>query len=54
MALFRMGFMRQLPNLLKQETSSVSSYMLILIKMYSDPELERVEMRSEIERRLIP
>ncbi|KAJ3290032.1 guanine nucleotide exchange protein for ADP-robosylation factor [Borealophlyctis nickersoniae] len=54
MALYRMGFMRQLPNLLKQETSSVSSYILVLIKMYSDPNEERRSMRIEIEKRLIP
>ncbi|KAJ3414515.1 guanine nucleotide exchange protein for ADP-robosylation factor [Chytridiales sp. JEL 0842] len=54
MALYRMGFMKQLPNLLKQETSSVSSYITVLIKMYSDPKEERVSMRDGIEKRLIP
>jgi brefeldin A-inhibited guanine nucleotide-exchange protein len=54
MALYKMGFMKQLPNLLKQETSSVSSYITVLIKMYSDPKEERVSMRDGIEKRLIP
>ncbi|KND00748.1 uncharacterized protein SPPG_03863 [Spizellomyces punctatus DAOM BR117] len=54
MALYRMGFMRQLPNLLKQETSSVSSYLGVLIKMYLDVSAERRGMRGEIEKRLVP
>ncbi|ORY49065.1 Sec7-domain-containing protein [Rhizoclosmatium globosum] len=47
MALYRMGFMKTLPNLLKQETSSVSTYISILIKIE-----ERT--RADIEKRLIP
>lgn len=54
MALYRMGFMKQLPNLLKQETSSVSSYLGALIKMYLDTSEERKGMRGEIEKRLVP
>ncbi|KAI9332211.1 hypothetical protein BDR26DRAFT_649613 [Obelidium mucronatum] len=54
MALYRMGFMKTLPNLLKQETNSVSTYIGILIKMYSDPSEERQGTREEIEKRLIP
>ncbi|KAJ3034825.1 guanine nucleotide exchange protein for ADP-robosylation factor, partial [Rhizophlyctis rosea] len=55
MALFRMGFMKQLPNLLKQETSSVSCYVQILCKMVlDDHNEERRQGRSEVERRLIP
>ncbi|KAJ3296250.1 guanine nucleotide exchange protein for ADP-robosylation factor [Rhizoclosmatium sp. JEL0117] len=54
MALYRMGFMKTLPNLLKQETSSVSTYISILIKMYSDPSEERKGTRADIEKRLIP
>ncbi|KAJ3215780.1 guanine nucleotide exchange protein for ADP-robosylation factor [Dinochytrium kinnereticum] len=54
MALYKMGFMKQLPNLLKQETTSVSTYVQILIRMYADPDSERISMRSEVERRLIP
>ncbi|KAJ3129512.1 guanine nucleotide exchange protein for ADP-robosylation factor [Physocladia obscura] len=54
MALYKMGFMKTLPNLLKQETSSVSTYIGILIKMYSDPSQERQGTRLEIEKRLIP
>ncbi|KAI8821985.1 uncharacterized protein EV422DRAFT_586065 [Fimicolochytrium jonesii] len=54
MALYRMGFMKQLPNLLKQETSSVSTYVGVLIKMYLDPSDERTGMRPEIAKRLVP
>lgn len=53
-ALQRMGFMKQSPNLLKQETSSVTSYIAILIKMYSDSTEDRRQNRDEIARRLIP
>ncbi|TPX34074.1 hypothetical protein SmJEL517_g03259 [Synchytrium microbalum] len=54
MALYKMGFMKQLPNLLKQETTSISSYLMILIKMYSDSTDEKVAIRLETEKRLIP
>ncbi|KAI8812764.1 hypothetical protein BJ742DRAFT_552239 [Cladochytrium replicatum] len=54
MQLFKMGFMKQLPNLLKQETSSVSCYISVLIKMHSDPSPERQAMREETEKRLLP
>ncbi|KAJ3192020.1 guanine nucleotide exchange protein for ADP-robosylation factor [Irineochytrium annulatum] len=54
MALYKIGFMKQLPNLLKQETTSVSTYVQVLIRMYADSNEERVSMRPEIERRLIP
>ena len=54
MALYRMGFMKQLPNLLKQETSSVLIYLSILIRMYLDEKDERVCIREEIERRFLP
>jgi brefeldin A-inhibited guanine nucleotide-exchange protein len=50
--LHKMGFMKQLPNLLKQETSSVSGYIVILSKMYTDS--TRTSMVTEVERRLIP
>ncbi|KAI9206768.1 uncharacterized protein BJ171DRAFT_18598 [Polychytrium aggregatum] len=54
MALYRMGFMKQLPNLLKQETTSVETYVAVLIKMYLDTNPERIATQSEIEKRLIP
>ncbi|KAJ3219454.1 guanine nucleotide exchange protein for ADP-robosylation factor [Clydaea vesicula] len=52
--LFKLGYMKQLPNLLKQETTSVTSYIAILIKMYSDTNEERRGSRNDIAKRLIP
>ncbi|KXS18026.1 hypothetical protein M427DRAFT_121684 [Gonapodya prolifera JEL478] len=54
MALYRGGFMQQLPNLLKQETTSVTSYISALIRMYSDGSDERRSVAHEVEQRLIP
>jgi brefeldin A-inhibited guanine nucleotide-exchange protein len=51
-ALFRMGFMKQMPNLLKQETTSVSTYVTMLIRMYSDQ--GRIQYRARIADLLIP
>ena len=53
-SLYKKGFMKQLPNLLKQETTSVSIYVVILTKMMLDKSEERKSNRSEISKRLIP
>ena len=54
-ALFKMGFMKQLPNLLKQETASVSSLIVLLIRMYNDTLNEtRSSFKPEIEKKLFP
>jgi len=50
--LFRMGFMKQMPNLLKQETTSVSTFLTIYIRMYSDE--QRVEYRPKVADILLP
>jgi len=52
--LFREGFMRQPPNLLKQESGSASVYVSILLRMFSDKGDERRASRSETEKALIP
>jgi len=52
--LFREGFMRQPPNLLKQESGSASVYVSILLRMYSDEGDERKASRGETEKALIP
>ncbi|KAI9492851.1 hypothetical protein BDB00DRAFT_826694 [Zychaea mexicana] len=56
MALWRFGFMKQLPNLLKQETSSGGCYVSVLMRMYANLENigDRDERRDEIEKTLIP
>lgn len=52
--LWRIGFMKQLPNLLKQESSSASTYVTILLKMYGDPHPDRQNAKDDIEKALIP
>ncbi|OCK83523.1 hypothetical protein K432DRAFT_379456 [Lepidopterella palustris CBS 459.81] len=52
--LFREGFMKQPPNLLKQESGSASVYVSILFRMYHDTSTERASSRSETEAALVP
>lgn len=54
MALWRQGFMRQPPNLLKQESGSANTYVGILMRMYHDEGEERRMARVETEGALIP
>lgn len=46
--------MKQLPNLLKQESSSASCYLDLLARMYQDESEDRKEKKQEIELKLIP
>lgn len=54
MALWRQGFMKQPPNLLKQESGSAASYISILFRMYHDEREERKNSRTETEAALVP
>ncbi|EXJ90692.1 hypothetical protein A1O1_03796 [Capronia coronata CBS 617.96] len=54
MALWRQGFMRQPPNLLKQESGSANTYVSILLRMYHDEGEERRASREQTEGALIP
>jgi brefeldin A-inhibited guanine nucleotide-exchange protein len=54
MQLWRQGFMRQPPNLLKQESGSANTYVSILLRMYHDEGEERRLSRAETEKALIP
>ena len=54
MQLWRQGFMKQLPNLLKQESGSAATYVNILFRMYHDEGEERKRSRGETEAALIP
>ncbi|CAJ0909150.1 6481_t:CDS:2, partial [Entrophospora sp. SA101] len=52
-ALWKIGFTKQLPNLLRQETSSASTYFKLLVKMYFDISKDRQEKRTEVQEKLI-
>ncbi|KAK9461068.1 uncharacterized protein V1516DRAFT_674944 [Lipomyces oligophaga] len=54
MRLWKEGFMKQPPNLLRQESDAASTYIHILLRMYHDPNQDRVENKIEIEQALIP
>ena len=54
MQLWRQGFMKQPPNLLKQESGSANTYVSILLRMYHDEGEERKANRVETEAALIP
>ncbi|PHH70209.1 hypothetical protein CDD80_6166 [Ophiocordyceps camponoti-rufipedis] len=54
MQLWREGFMKQPPNLLKQESGSAATYVSILFRMFGDNAPERLESRPDIEAALVP
>jgi brefeldin A-inhibited guanine nucleotide-exchange protein len=54
MRLWREGFMRQPPNLLKQESGSAATYVSILLRMYHDEGEERKRNRADTENALVP
>lgn len=54
MSLWKEGFMKSPPNLLKQESGSAATYVNILVRMYHDEGEERKRSRSETEAALIP
>ncbi|KAL4803181.1 hypothetical protein BDV18DRAFT_163238 [Aspergillus unguis] len=54
MQLWRQGFMKSPPNLLKQESGSAATYVHILFRMYHDERDERKSSRGETEAALIP
>ncbi|KAI9816310.1 MAG: guanine nucleotide exchange protein for ADP-robosylation factor [Pycnora praestabilis] len=54
MRLWREGFMKQPPNLLKQESGSAATYISILLRMYHDEGEERKRNRVDTESALIP
>jgi brefeldin A-inhibited guanine nucleotide-exchange protein len=54
MRLWREGFMKQPPNLLKQESGSAATYVSILFRMYGDSAPERAASRPDIESALVP
>ncbi|KAL2262023.1 hypothetical protein VTK26DRAFT_2691 [Humicola hyalothermophila] len=54
MRLWREGFMKQPPNLLKQESGSAATYVAILFRMFADTSAERVGSRADVESALVP
>jgi len=46
-SLWRAGFMNQVPNLLKQETSGLTTYMRIMFWLYLDPDREDMDGKLE-------
>jgi brefeldin A-inhibited guanine nucleotide-exchange protein len=54
MRLWREGFMKQPPNLLKQESGSAATYVAILFRMFADSSPERQGSRKDVENALVP
>ncbi|EKM59125.1 uncharacterized protein PHACADRAFT_113382 [Phanerochaete carnosa HHB-10118-sp] len=52
--LWKVGFMKHLPNLLKQESSSASTLVHILLRMYYDLRPEHQAARPQVADRLLP
>src|SRR5271170_4383248 len=52
--IFWTGFMKHLPNLLKQESSSAATLVHVLLRMYYDPRQEHQIARPQIAERLLP
>jgi brefeldin A-inhibited guanine nucleotide-exchange protein len=46
--------MKHLPNLLKQESSSASTLVHILLRMYYDPRADHQSARPQIADKLLP
>ncbi|WRT67630.1 uncharacterized protein IL334_004602 [Kwoniella shivajii] len=54
MKLWKVGFMKQLPNLLKQESSSAATLINVLLRMYRDPRDAHRATRNGVLERLVP
>ncbi|KAK5652896.1 hypothetical protein OQA88_9562 [Cercophora sp. LCS_1] len=54
MRLWREGFMKQPPNLLKQESGSAATYVSILFRMFGDTAPERQGSKGDVESALVP
>lgn len=52
--LWKVGFMKHLPNLLKQESSSAATLVHVLLRMYYDSRPEHQAARPQIAERLLP
>ncbi|KAI9629934.1 hypothetical protein KEM48_012465 [Puccinia striiformis f. sp. tritici PST-130] len=54
MGLWKVGFMKQLPNLLKQESCSAVTLIRVLLKLYSDQRPDHQAKRDETIKALVP
>lgn len=54
MRLWREDFMKQPPNLLRQESGSAATYVAILFRMFGDQSPERQGSKSDVEAALLP
>lgn len=55
MELWRRGFMKQMPNLLRQESAAAVCYISIMMKLYNDKvRVNSKEKRSDVEAELMP
>ncbi|KAJ3538200.1 hypothetical protein NM688_g6554 [Phlebia brevispora] len=52
--LWKVGFMKHLPNLLKQESSSAATSVHILLRVYFDPRPAHQAAKQEVLKRLLP
>ncbi|KAG8914569.1 guanine nucleotide exchange protein for ADP-robosylation factor [Tulasnella sp. 408] len=52
--LWKVGFMKHLPNLLKQESSSAATLVNVLSRMYYDKRPEYIALHQQIGERLVP
>ncbi|KAI5480603.1 sec7 guanine nucleotide exchange factor [Pseudohyphozyma bogoriensis] len=48
MALWKVGFMRDLPNLLRQESTSAATLVNVLLRMYNDTDPDHLQKRAEV------
>ncbi|KAI5122163.1 hypothetical protein M0805_007062 [Coniferiporia weirii] len=53
-ALWKVGFMKHLPNLLKQETSSADTLVTVLCRMYYDPRPKHLALRPQVADKFLP
>lgn len=49
-----LGFMKHLPNLLKQESSSAATLVNVLMRMYYDPRPDMQTIKPQVADRLMP
>lgn len=53
-ALWKVGFMKQLPNLLKQESTSASTLVYVYLRMQRDPRPAVAAQRDQVSGRFLP